>query len=174
MLGALVSSTLFVLAVSAAGTWFQEVAGRRASIAAALGLVGVLVLVDAVRLWGGRFTSFGPERQTPYDWRLKGRMGVFGWGLDTGLPVSTVRATSLPLLGVILAVTGHATWFHGLFYGLGLTLGVLAGLPRARSDGRIDLAMADLQRSYRRIGPALLVLVPSGVTAAALVLALQY
>ena len=168
VLGALISSTLFVLVVAAVGAWFQEITGRRASISASLGLVGLLMLVDAVRLWGGRVTSLGPKRQTPYDWRLRGRMGVLGWGFDTGLPVSTVRATSLPALGVILAATGHAAWFHGLFYGLGLTLGVLAGLPRARSRERIDWAMAELQRRHRAIGPALLVVVPSGLTAAVL------
>lgn len=132
------------------------------------------MLVDAVRLWGGRSTSFGPGRQTPYAWRLKGRVGVLGWGLDTGLPVTTVRATSLPALGVILAATGHGAWFDGLFYGLGLTLGVLVGLPRALSRERIDAAMAELQRSRQAIGPVLLVVAPSGLTASALAAALWF
>lgn len=173
-LGALASSTLFVLAVYLAGTWFQEVAGRRASIVAALGLAGLLMFVDVVRLWGGRSTSFGPGRQTPYEWRLKGRVGVLGWGLDTGLPVSTVRATSLPALGVILVATGQGSWFVGLFYGVGLALGVLVGMPRALSRERIDWAMAELQRIRRAIGPVLLVLVPTVLTASVLAVALLF
>ena len=172
VLGALLSSTLFVAALAAAGAWFQEVAGRSGGIVAALGLCGLLMLVDAVRLWAGRSTSLGPARQTPYGWRLRGRMGAFGWGLDTGLPVSTVRATSLPALGVILAVTGHGAWFHGLFYGLGLSLGVLAGLAQVRPGERIDFAMARIQRWHRAVSPPVLVLVPSGVTVAALATAL--
>ncbi|MDE0231840.1 MAG: hypothetical protein OXI56_05855 [bacterium] len=165
------SSTLFLLGVSAAGVWFKEMAGRRTSVAVALALAGLLLLLDGMRLWGGRSTSFGPKRQTPYDWRLRGRVGVVAWGVDTGLPVSTVRATPLPVLGVILAATGHSLWFYGLFYGFGLTLGVLAGLPWARSFVRIDWAMAELQRRHRRINPVLLV-VPSGLTVVALVSAL--
>ena len=157
-----------------AGTWFQEVAGRRISIIVALGLAGLLLFVDMVRLWGGRSTSFGPGRQTPYDWRLKGRVGVLGWGLDTGLPVSTVRATSLPALGVILVAAGHGAWFDGLFYGVGLTLGVLVGMPRVLSRERIDSVMAELEHIRRAIGPVLLVLVPSGLTASLLAVALLF
>ena len=93
---------------------------------------------------------------------------MLGWGLDTGLPISTVRATSLPALGVILAATGHATVLHGLFYGLGVTLGVFAGLPLLHSRGRIDWAMDALIKRYRAVGAAIWVLVPSGLVAAVL------
>ena len=172
VLGVLVSSAVFVLGVNLAGDWFEHAAGPRAGVAAALVLATLLMLVDSLRWWAGRSTSFGPERQTPYLWRLKGRIGVLGWGLDTGLPVSTVRATSLPVLGVILVATGHGSPFHGLFYGLGVTLGVVAGLPALRRHDRIDHAMNEPLRRYRALGPATLMLAPSGLTAAALVAAL--
>lgn len=172
VLGVLASSTLFVFVVDAVGVRFAGLAGRRGSIVAALVAVGLLMLVDAIRLWAGRSTSLGPDRQTPYGWRMKGRVGVLGWGLDTGLPISTVRATPLPVLGVILAATGHAGPFHGLFYGFGITLGVLAGLPALRSQPRTDRAMDDLVRMYTSLGPAVFVVAPSGLGAAALAVAL--
>ena len=168
VLGVLVSSTVFVFVVNAAGDRFAETAGPRGSIVAALAAVGLLMLIDAIRVWGGRSTSLGPARQTPYRWRAKGRVGVLGWGLDTGLPVSTVRTTPLPVLGVILAATGHAGPFHGLFYGAGVALGVLTALPALRSGERTDRAMDNLLRRYRSLGPARLVLASSGLTAAAL------
>lgn len=167
-IGALISSTLFLLMVDMAGKYFQRAAGERPSIAAAVGLAGLLMLIDGVRLWGGRSTSLGPRRQTPYDWRLKGGIGVFGWGFDTGLGVSTVRATSLPTLGVILTATGHSTWFGGLFYGFGLAVGVWAGLLRAPAFASIAAAMTELQNRRRLVGPVRMVVVPSALTTAAL------
>ena len=167
VLGVLISSAISVLAVNTVGDWYEEAAGPRASLVAALILASFLMLVDLVRWWAGRSTSLGPERQTPYRWRLKGPMGVLGWGLDTGLPVSTVRATSLPVLGVILVATGHGSPLHGLFYGFGVALGVVAGLPTLRRYERTDHAMAETLRRYRALGPATLMLVPSGLTVAA-------
>ena len=152
VLGVLVSSAISVLAVHIAGDWFQQAAGFRASVAAALIAASLLMLADSLRWWAGRSTSFGLKRQTPYDWRLKGRIGVFGWGLDTGVPVSTVRATSLPALGVILVATGHGSAFHGLLYGLGVVLGVLAGFPALRRYERTDHAMAASLRGYEGFG----------------------
>ena len=166
VLGVLLSSAVFMFVLDAAGTRLGEAAGARGSMVAALVLAVLLMVVDAIRLWGGRTTSFGLERQTPYGWRLKGPIGVLGWGLDTGLPVSTVRATSLPALGMILAATGHAGPFHGLCYGIGVTLGVLGGLPAIRSGERTDRAMDKLVKRYRTLGPARLVLAPSGLIAA--------
>ena len=172
VLGVLVSSAISVLAVDIAGGWFQQAAGFRASVAAALILAVLLMLADSLRWWAGRSTSFGLKRQTPYDWRLKGRIGVLGWGLDTGVPVSTVRATSMPALGVILVATGHGSAFHGLFYGVGVALGVLGGLPAVFRYERIEQAMSESLRRYRALGPATLMLAPSGLTVAVLAAAL--
>ena len=167
-LGVLLSSVLFILVLDTAGSRFAVAAGPRGSMLAALVLSGVLIVVDGLRLWGGRSTPLGLNRQTPHAWRLRGRIGVLGWGLDTGLPVSTVRATPLPALGVILTATGHAGPLHGLFYGCGVTLGALAGLLARRSDERIDQSMDRLIRRHRAIGPARLILLPSGVIVAVL------
>ena len=171
-LGVLSSSAVFVFVLDAAGTRFRGAAGVRGALVAALVLASLLMAVDAIRLWGGRLTSIGLHRQTAYGWRVKGPVGVLGWGLDTGLPVSTVRVTSLPVLGVILAATGHAGPFHGLFYGCGLVIGVFAGMVSVRPGVRTDRAMDDLLRSYRALRPALLLLGPSGITAAALAVSL--
>ena len=168
VLGVLASSTVFVFVVDAGGRRLEEAVGHQNSVMTALVAMCLLMLIDAIRLWGGRSMSFGPARQTPYRWRLKGQIGVLGWGLDTGLPVSTVRATSLPVLGVILAATGHAGPLHGLFYGFGLTLGLLTALFAARSPERTDRAMDNLIRRYRSLGPTTFVLGPTGLTAAVL------
>ncbi len=168
VLGVLASSAVFMFALDAVGISFRGATGVRGALVAALTLTCLLLVVDAVRLWGGRVTSVGLHRQTPYGWRLKGPIGVLGWGLDTGLPVSTVRVTSLPVLGVILAATGHAGPFHGLFYGCGLALGVFAGMMSVRSGVRADRAVDELLRRYRGLRPVPLVLGPSGMTSAVL------
>ena len=75
---------LLLFAVDSFGGWLNREAGPRASTAVALVLACLLLAVDALRVWAGRTASFGVDRQTLYDWRLKGRTGVVGWGLDTG------------------------------------------------------------------------------------------
>ena len=170
--GVLSSSMLSLLAVHAGGVWVRRTVGEHSSTLAALVLATVLLGVDSVRLWAGRSTSLGPLRQTPYDWRLKGPLGVLAWGLDTGLPMSTVRITPLPALGVILVATGHGDPIYGLLYGLGVTLGVLAGLPALRSDKRTDRVMERIHQRRTELRPARLVLVPGLLTVAALVVAL--
>ena len=134
-------------------------------------LVGLLMFIDAVRLWGGRSTSFGPNRQTPYGWRLSGPIGVLGWGLDTGVPVTTVRASSLPMLGVLLVATGHGGPLHGLAYGLGLAVGLLGGVVSRSCRGDIRIVMAGLQQRHRARKPVMLTVAPAAVTIGVLVTA---
>ena len=167
--GALVSSWLFVLVLnSMVGAPVSAALGERSSTLAALVLTSALLLVDAVRAWSGRRSSFGLSRQTPYEWRFKGRVGVLGWGIDTGLPISTVRATPVPMLGVILVATGHGGALHGPFYGLGVVLGVLAGMSKRTSGAAITVVMNDLQRRLRRWGQFRVMLAPTLLTGAAL------
>ena len=172
VLGVFSSSALSVLLVHVVGVWFRRTVGEHNSTVAALVLATLLLGVDSVRVWAGRSTSLGPQRQTPYDWRLKGPLGVLGWGLDTGLPMSTVRITPLPALGIVLAATGHTDPIHGLLYGLGVTLGVLAGVPALRADRRTDLLLDRIHSRRAKFRPARLVLVPGCLTAAALAVAL--
>lgn len=168
----MLSSLLFILVLNAAGKSYMGLSGDFGALVTALVTSGFLLVVDGLRLWGGRSTSFGVKRQTPHAWRLKGPIGILGWGLDTGLPVSTVRATSLPGLGVILVATGHAGPFHGLFYGAGIVLGIVAGLVAMGSDERSDRAMDRLIARYRAIGPARMILVPTGLITAVLAISL--
>lgn len=126
-------------AVSAAGSFlvFDLVAAAALrgvplawrSAAALLG-VGVLVGLEWRRL-RGRTCSLGLRRQTP---RHLGRApaGVLLWGLDTGVPLTTVRATMLPLAGVLLCALGLGGRWVGLAYALGflLPLWLLCFVPR--------------------------------------------
>ena len=169
MLGALLSAGVFVLAVDlTAGSFSREVLGGDGAMVAALVSVGLLMLIDAVRLWGGRTTSFGPSRQTPYAWRSRGPIGVLGWGLDTGLPVTTVRASSLPMLGVVLVATGHGGPLHGLAYGAGLAAGVLGGVVARPRRGDVRSVMTGLQQRHRSRRPVLLTVAPAALTAGVL------
>ena len=167
----MVSSALFGLVLHAAvGVPVRSATGDRGSLLLAAALVAAVLAVDALRVWGGRITSLGLTRQTPYDWRLKGLPGVLGWGLDTGLPVSTVRATSLPVVGVILMAAGLAGPFHGLVYGAALAAGVLAGMPAPHAASNIATTMQRLVRRRAAIGPTRLVLAPSASASAVLLL----
>jgi len=159
-----VSSGLAVLVLDATAGRFSRMhlPGTR-SLTAAAALFGALLAVDAVRVWAGASTSLGLARQTPYEWRLKGLAGVLGWGLDTGLQLSTVRATSLPVVGLVLVAAGHGGPAHGLAYGLGIVAGLLAGLVSGLGDADVRRTMDRLGRQRHRLGPARLVLLPSGL-----------
>ena len=171
VVGVLASSTVSVFVLDAVvGTRTREALGDERSLLVAAVLGGALLLVDALRVWAGRATSLGPSRQTPYAWRTKGAVGVLGWGLDTGLPVSTIRATPLPMLGVMLVATGHGGPLHGLVYGLGVTVGLATGLVAGRAEPDVRKVMDRIQSGHRLLGPARLVLAPSAVVASVLVL----
>lgn len=166
LLGVLVSSTIFgVLLDTLVGSYSRSTLGARGALGATLALVCALLTLDTLRLWGSRSTSFGLNRQTPYGWRLRGAIGILGWGLDTGLPVSTIRVTPLPLLGVVLVAAGYGGPLHGLAYGLGIALGLGARLIPGRIPARIAESMDDLARQHHNLRPVRLILVPSGVTA---------
>ena len=170
-MGALLSSAVSVYVLDAVvGAPVREALGDARSLLVAAMLGGALLLVDALRVWAGSAGSLGLNRQTPYAWRTKGAVGIFGWGLDTGLPVSTIRSTPLPMLGVILVAAGHGGPLHGLAYGLGITAGVVAGLVTGRAEPDVRRVMDRIQRDHRRLGPARLVVAPSVVVVAGLVL----
>lgn len=105
------------------GGWTQSERAVGTSISLA-----VLVLVDLGRLWSGRQTSACVNRQTPQMWRNHGALGVFGWGVDTGTPISTIRVSEGPAVGTILLVWGFAPWWVGLVYAGGIVFGVLLSL----------------------------------------------
>ena len=119
----------------------------------------VLLLADAVRLWAGKSTSCGLNRQTPVTWRRRNLLGVFGWGLDTGVPITTIRSSSLPALGIILTLTGFGSRWGGLFYASGLSIGLLVPLIGGRRLGlagrvaRLDRGARLLARPVCLLGP---------------------
>jgi len=84
----------------------------------------VLVTVEYLRIRSNDVCSIGLRRQTP---KALGRSpgGVILWGLDTGLPFTTIRATLLPLYGVILVTIGLG---GGLAAGTGYGIGFLLAL----------------------------------------------
>lgn len=103
--------------VPGAGARTRFEPGPRLAAVAALALG--LVAVDVGRLRRGDRCSLGPRRQTPQDWGYRYRLGTLFWGLDTGLPFTTVRASVLPFTGVALATLGFARPWMGAVYAVG-------------------------------------------------------
>lgn len=167
--GVLVSSTTFGILLFKMGSTMSD--RGRSSLPERLWILtlaaSLLLVVDLVRMLMGRPSfSMGVHRQTPYVWRRYGKMGVLGWGLDTGLPFSTIRSTAMPLLACILLALGFGTNWSGLVYGAGVTLGVIAGL-RLRSLERDPTGYRLAQRILVDRGTAVTrrygILVPTGV-----------
>ena len=69
--------------------------------------------------------AIGPSRQTPQRLSRHGRVGVLAWGLDTGIPLTTVRATSLPLSAITMAVLLDVPVYAGLVYAVGFLSGLI-------------------------------------------------
>ena len=131
---------------------------------AAGAILAALLVVDAVRVWSGKRSSFGCSRQTPYDWKRHGLKGILGWGLDTGLPFTTVRATPLPLFGLLMVALGFGSAFLGLAYAGGIAAGLAGSIVpfTARETTTFPNSSAFQLIDQRRIalGPQRLVLAP--------------
>lgn len=99
-----------------------------------LGMAALLLAVsDFWRILTGRFGSTGLLRQTPRKAPVSSTLGVAIWGLDTGLPVTTVRTSALPFLGIAAVVAGFGEPWFGLLYAGGF-LGAVGWLA-TRSAG---------------------------------------
>lgn len=92
-----------------------------------------LAVVDLLRMLRGAYGSFGLMRQTPRSWGTASAGGVALWGLDTGLVVTTVRATCLPFLGVVGVISGFGAPWFGLFYALGYLAALIWSCARPRA-----------------------------------------
>ena len=92
----------------------EEIRLRTFGIAALL-----LAALDVWRILTGRFGSSGLIRQTPRRAPVSPSVGVVVWGLDTGLPVTTVRASALPFLGIAAVAVGFGEPWFGLLYAAG-------------------------------------------------------
>lgn len=103
---------------------------ERSGVHLLLLVVGAAVLVggDAMALRRRRACSVGPRRQTPRAFGFM-RAGTLLWGLDTGTPFSTVRLTTLPLLGLLFSTLGYGSPWNGFAYAAGF-LGALVWTSR--------------------------------------------
>lgn len=111
----------------------------------------VLCALDLWRVMTGRFGSTGLIRQTPERLGRSSHWGVMLWGLDTGTPVTTVRASALPLLGVIGVALGFGIAWSGILYAGGY-LAVLCWLCfRARGFFGVSHDTTRLIRELQRV-----------------------
>lgn len=95
-----------------------------------------LLAADLARAVRGRPNSLGPSRQTPYRWGRNYRFGTALWGLDTGIPVTTVRASALPLFSVAGASLGFGGLLTGALYVASFCGAVLFMSSRSTATGR--------------------------------------
>ena len=74
-----------------------------------------LTVAEVVRSGSGKPFAIGPHRQTP---QSLGRrpVGILLWGIDTGIPITTIRITPLPLAGILMVLLGYGKWWIGLSY----------------------------------------------------------
>lgn len=136
------------------GSWLPVTTPARLGII----LTGALVLgvAEIRRLSRGDPHSIGPRRQTPKEIGNTA-FGVFLWGVDTGTVVTTVRATILPLLTLLLVASGFGIgWLTGVAYGCGFTLAIAFAisergrrLRRSWNRSRHYRAIPAMRRSVR-------------------------
>lgn len=134
----------------------------------------VVLGVDTLRVAAGNFRPMGLSRQTPYAWRLRGWKGVLGWGLDTGTTISTVRASSLPLLASGLLVLGFGSSWFGVFYGIGVSGSVIQESISRRGREHGEVRVASLMRRGARLRSPLGVIGPTAVVLGMSLAALWY
>lgn len=124
-----------------------------------LGTVLVLLVIDLARSRRGLQCSLGLRRQTPRRLGFQ-PIGPLLWGLDTGLPLTTYRATPLPFIGLACVALGFGHPWIGLAYAAGF-LGSLVvscawpgpgGLhqPERRDLGRDPLRVIEALRACSR------------------------
>jgi hypothetical protein len=83
------------------------------------------------------------------------------WGLDTGVPLTTIRVSALPALGVILIASGLGPPWAGLVYGTVLAAGVALGTLVASRSRLLERQLAVAHRlgsPAALVGPTLVVL----------------
>lgn len=106
------------------GAGLASALAPRSRLALLLGTVLVLLAVDISRSRRGHTCSLGLRRQTPRRLGFQ-PIGPLLWGLDTGLPLTTYRATPLPFVGLASVALGFGHPCIGLAYAAGF-LGSLA------------------------------------------------
>lgn len=158
MTSSLLGGSVLVLAGSAIA---GQLSTHSRYVALALA-AGFLVVLDALRLLSGRRRySCGLPRQTPYRWGKAGKPGMYAWGPDTGLPFTTIRATSMPALAMMLLLLGFVPWWIGALYGVGLLSGIITGMRLRRlthdpTGFRLAEKLLNERGSYLTRGPGVL------------------
>lgn len=152
--GVAASSLVFVLVLDSTLGSLARRETIDARVALSIVVVALLLIADLGRVWLGRTTSFGPNRQTPYRLQHRGHAGIALWGLDTGVPITTVRSTAWPMIGVALLLGGFGRWWYGLLYCAGVSLGLLSAIRNpANDDGRIVIRRLLTRGARLRTGP---------------------
>ena len=102
----------------------------------------------------GKRCSVGLTRQTPRRWGFR-PVGVLSWGLDAGTPITTVRLTPLPVLGVLMVLLGYGSPWIGFGYAVGflgsLTLATMWPQPNEREFPLPFDVTRPLSRSVSRV-----------------------
>jgi hypothetical protein len=134
--GFLVSSVAGFALAAGLGAALSAALAPRARSAILLGTVLVLLAVDLARLRRGHHCSLGLRRQTP---RVLGfqPIGPLVWGLDTGLPLTTFRATPLPFIGLACVVLGFGHPWIGLAYAAGFLGSLVASCAWPEASGPV-------------------------------------
>ena len=164
-LGFALSITLTFLVAGLAGSLVQGLAGSDTRITIYGLLLAGLVILDLLWWLSRKDGSVGLTRQTPWRWtRYKG--GPFYWGLDTGIPFTTVRETILPLAGLAAVVLGLSNWLVGSFYAIGYlsALLLLSTAPSSWLRGGHDPIALNRALARARFGPRSISLVVGALT----------
>lgn len=133
LLGVLVGSTVSVFVLNSTAGVLARRLDLSTRMVWLLVVLNALLVVEVAQIWLAIDRSVGLNRQTPYRWRFRGLPGILGWGMDTGIPVTTVRATPMPLMAVLLVAFGFGAPYAGLFYAAGIAAGLWVELTRQRS-----------------------------------------
>lgn len=122
--GLLVTSTLAFSAVYFLGAATESLIPAIHYLPIPIALLLSLTLSELASLLAGRDISIGLRRQTPRQWGHS-RVGLVFWGLDTGLPWSTVRSSILTWVALLLCFYQLAPWFSGALYSAGFIGAIL-------------------------------------------------
>jgi hypothetical protein len=135
----LIGFALSAIAVFAAAYYFGGVARGIIGGAILVLLIPTLVYTTVSDLTFPRFTSTLMRRQTPVS--LSGRfpkpLAGFLWGADTGLVVTTFRASGASWAALALTASGWGPWWTGAAYagGFCIPLGLLIGTYSVKPIG---------------------------------------
>ncbi len=149
--GFLLSSVASFALAAGIGGALSSVLAARSRLALLLAIVLALLVTDAVRARRGLQCSLGLRRQTPR--RLGFRaIGPLAWGLDTGLPLTTYRATPLPFIGLACVALGFGHPWIGLAYAAGFLgcLVIFCAWPRQDPPQEDLLRVVGALRGFSR------------------------